>query len=58
MPTKRVPVNMDVQLLKALDKLAQKWGGMDRSTAIRLCIAKVLEAEGITGGNEKGRESG
>jgi hypothetical protein len=43
----RVNLYLDDALARGLDKLCLKLGGLDRSSAIRVCIARMLEAEGI-----------
>ena len=43
----RVNLYLSEAQIRALDKLAQKLGGLDRTNAIRYCIARCLEAEGI-----------
>ena len=47
MPMTRVHIGLSSAQLKALDKLATRLG-LDRTNAIRYCIARTLEAEGIT----------
>ena len=46
MPMQRIPLFLDLSMLRDLMKLARKIGS-DRSGAIRYCIARTLEAEGI-----------
>ena len=47
MANKRVPVLLPIDMLKNLDKLAALFA-MDRSSAIRYCLARTFEEEGVT----------
>jgi hypothetical protein len=47
MPMKRIPLFLELTMLRDLMRLAAKIGS-DRAGAIRYCIARTLEAEGIT----------
>jgi metal-responsive CopG/Arc/MetJ family transcriptional regulator len=47
MALKRIHVAIPPPMLKNLDKLAERYA-MDRSSAIRYCLARTLEEEGIT----------
>lgn len=46
MAMKRIPLFLDLAMLRDIMKLAAKIGS-DRAGAIRYCIAKTLDAEGI-----------
>ena len=46
MAMKRIPLNLNEAQLRGIDKLAEKLG-LDRTNAIRYCIARTLEAENI-----------
>jgi metal-responsive CopG/Arc/MetJ family transcriptional regulator len=47
MANKRVPVLIPTEMLRNLDKLAERYA-MDRSSAIRYCLARTFEEEGVT----------
>ena len=47
MPMKRVNLQLSPAMRKNLEKLEEKLG-LDTTNAIRYCIARTLEAEGIT----------
>lgn len=47
MPMKRVNLQLSSAMSKNLERLAARLG-LDTTNAIRYCIARTLEAEGIT----------
>lgn len=47
MPMKRVNLQLSHAMSKDLEKLSKRIG-LDTTNAIRYCIARTLEAEGIT----------